>query len=125
MTDIDEALMIEFLKNKNEIEKLTERNKEIEQLAGLRTYKPEFVSDGPKTLDAGRAVVKLSPNNRWDDAKALAYAVEHYPLNQETGENADLYDIKVKSTVAKKRWTAEEYAAAQKNFAPKVTVELK
>jgi len=111
---MDETKLIEILKRKNEIKRLTEEIEELTSELGLAS-----MPVGVYTADTVNAEIVISPNVRFNSD----IATEKFPLGP-NGENMKLYSAVVDSTLAKKYLTEEEYASCQKVF-PKNKVEIK
>jgi hypothetical protein len=109
---LDEDEMLEFVRNKNMIKQLTERNEEIIVASGLRQADYGTIMVGP-------LVVEVSPNTRFDPKLATSL----YPLG-ENGENMELYAAQVDSALAKRHLSPEDYKRCQKVF-PNNKVEVK
>jgi hypothetical protein len=114
--DADKLKRIALLKNT--IQQATDEIKVLQGELGLSNMDPGMYVEG-------NVYAKITPNTRWSKEKALAFAKENYPL-EEDGTNAELYEvtIEVKQAVAKKKFSAEDYAACVNTFDNKVEVGL-
>jgi hypothetical protein len=115
---MDEAKLLRIAQLKNTIVQATDEIKVLQGELGLENLTLGMHIEG-------RAYAKVSPNTRWSAEKALAFAKENYPL-EEDGTNQDLYEvtIAVKQAVAKKKFSAEDYAACTNKFDNKVEIGL-
>jgi hypothetical protein len=110
---MDETKLHDIVAKKLQIKQLEEEVSELIDELGLRQ-----ADHG--TIIEGRFIIEVSPNVRFDPAKAT----ELFPLG-ENGENMELYSAKVDSTLAKKFMSEEQYKTCQKVFANnKVEVKL-
>ena len=109
---MDETKLQKIVENKLKIKQLEEETSEIIDELGLRQAEHG-------TTVHGRFMVEISPNVRFDSAKATAM----YPIGP-NGENMNLYKAEVSATLAKAILSEEEYKACQKVF-PNNKVEVK
>ena len=109
---MDETKLHDIVSKKLLIKQLEEEVSELIDELGLRQA-------DPGTIVEGRFIVEVSPNVRFDPARAT----ELFPIGP-NGENMNLYKAEVNSTLAKKFLSEEEYKACQKKF-PNNKVEVK